>query len=236
MNDAQLTLVDSWEEAEAFLRWLGQTRAVLAVDTETTGLKWWTPSFLRLVQFGDAESGWAIPVDEWKGVIRRALSLYRGDIAMHNAQFDLHALDSAGIPLPSRYQLQDTKILHALADPLLPHSLKRIGSQKYGDAAVIGERILRQAMAQNKWTWATVPVDYPGYWVYACWDAVLTARIWEDMPHDHPAYEREMDVARLMFAAEKRGLLIDTEYTQRLAGDWMIEMEEIQACLDRWGL
>lgn len=238
MREAQLTLVSSLAEAQQFMAWLGERRPVLAVDTETTGLKWWTKDFLRLIQFGDAESGWAIPAGEWLGVAREALLQYDGPIAMHNAQFDLHALDSAGLPLPGLDRLHDTKIMHSLAEPLSGHSLKRISERKYGPAAAVGERILKQAFAKNGWWWDTVPIEYEGYWAYACLDTVLTARIWEDMQGAAPAaaYEREMAVAYIMFEAEKRGLLIDAEYTEGLASEWLEEMLELELHLEQYGM
>ena len=60
-------MVRDTEDAEEFLRWLGQRRpGILAIDTETTGLDWWTPHFTRLVQFGDAETGWTLSVRDWR--------------------------------------------------------------------------------------------------------------------------------------------------------------------------
>lgn len=238
MRDAQLTLVDSWEEAQQFIEWMGKRRDALAIDTETTGLKWWTPSFVRLIQFGDTEAGWAVPVHKWLGLVENALGNYTGPVIMHNAQFDLHALDSLRLPLPGRERLHDTKVLHHLVEPLSAHGLKRIATQKWGSGAAVGEKELKRAFAKNKWFWDTVPYDFQPYWAYAAMDTVLTARLFADLQTgtSSVAYQREMDVSRIMFGAEKRGMRIDDTYTSALAAEWLGEMLSIQEELDKWGM
>lgn len=237
MIDAEFHLVETFEEAEAFMHWLGERRSILAVDTETTGLKWWTSDFTRLVQMGDGKAGWALPVSEWRGLIRDALSRYSGDVVFHNAQFDLHALTAAGLPLPQRYRVHDTLKRHALTDPLSAHGLKRIAEKLYGHQAIAGEIILSKGMRQNKWTWATVPVNWEPYWAYACLDTVLTARLFEDLPvPPEEAYRRELDVSWIMYECESRGMQIDESYTYGLALDWAQEMDSIKEKLDQYGL
>ena len=70
----ELHYVETVEEADSFLRWLGGRRPILAIDTETTGLQWWTPNFTRLVQFGDAMQGWTLSIEKWKGLADIAMS------------------------------------------------------------------------------------------------------------------------------------------------------------------
>lgn len=238
MKDARLVLVDSWEEAELFIDWLGQRHEYLAVDTESKGLKWWLPDQLRMIQFGDTETGWAVPLHRWGGLAERALERFDGGWVMHNMPFDLHQLQEAGLPVPGRAQCHDTKILHHISDPLASHGLKRIATRKWGAEAAIGEKELKRAFKQNKWFWDTVPYDFPAYWCYSAMDTVLTARLFADLRGGAAgdAYRRELDVARICWAAEKRGLRIDDEYTQQLAGKWLQDMLQIQERLDTWGL
>ncbi|HYE80364.1 MAG TPA: hypothetical protein VEI97_20495, partial [bacterium] len=73
MIDAQLNLITNVDEAQAFMRWLGERRPVLGLDTETTGLKPYAGDYVRMVQFGDAKTGWAISVHHWRGLIEQAL-------------------------------------------------------------------------------------------------------------------------------------------------------------------
>jgi DNA polymerase-1 len=238
LRDAQLTLVDSWEEAQRFIDWLGQRREYMACDTETNGLKWWLPNQVRMIQFGDTESGWAIPMHRWSGLAQTALQNFSGSWIMHNMPFDLHQIEESGLPVPARHRVHDTKILHHIQEPLSAHGLKRIAVRKWGLEAAVGEKELKRAFAKNKWFWDTVPYDLPAYWAYAAMDTVLTARLFADLRSgtSGAAYQRELDVARLMWAAEKRGMRIDNDYTDLLAGQWLQEMLVIQSELDQWGL
>jgi len=88
VRDAKLTLVQTWDDACDFKRWLGERREFLAVDTETTGLNVGKDK-LRLVQFGDTESGWVLPHDDWRGLTKEVLGGggYQGDIVFWNALF-----------------------------------------------------------------------------------------------------------------------------------------------------
>lgn len=238
MRDAQLTLVDSWEEAQAFIDWLGQRREFMACDTETNGLKWWLPNPTRMIQFGDIDSGWALPMHRWAGLAATALQRYSGDWVFHNMPFDLHQIEESNLPVPPRERCHDTKILHHISAPLEAHGLKRISVKKWGLEAAVGEKELKRAFAKNKWSWETVPYDLPAYWAYAAMDTVLTARLFSDLRSGTSgvAYQRELDVARLMWQCEKRGMRIDNAYTELLASQWLQEMLTIQADLDKWGL
>lgn len=238
MKDAKLTLVDSWEEAQEFIEWLGVRRDFLACDTETNGLKWWLSNPVRMIQFGDTEAGWAIPMHRWAGLAEVALSRFSGDWVFHNMPFDLHGIEESGLPVPMRHRTHDTKILHHLSDPLSAHGLKRIAVRKWGLEAAVGEKELKRSFAKNKWSWETIPYDCPAYWAYAAMDTVLTARLFTDLRGgiSTEAYRRELDVARIMWSCEKRGMRIDNEYTELLAGQWLQEMLQIQADLDKWGL
>ncbi len=78
LKGVQFDLVDSLDEAQRFLSWLGQKRPndAISIDTETgeipgndrnDALSPWKGQ-LRLVQVGDGMQGWSIPWDTWKGV------------------------------------------------------------------------------------------------------------------------------------------------------------------------
>src|SRR5687768_2485208 len=98
------------------MRWLGERRQVLAVDTETGGFDWWRHP-LRTVQFGDTERGWWVPVERlgWGGLAREALERYDRPIAMHNAKFDTHFLEHNGYPV-KRWLVHDTRTMAHLTD------------------------------------------------------------------------------------------------------------------------
>ena len=93
-----VNLIETFAEAEAFMHWLGERRPVLAMDTETEGLEWWHDK-LRLVQFGDHDTGWAIPFHLWGGLALDAIGRYAGPVTFHNAKFDVRYLTINGANL-----------------------------------------------------------------------------------------------------------------------------------------
>lgn len=234
-----LRRVDTVEEAAEFLRWLSLDRPVLAIDTETTGLEWWTHDFLRLVQFGDRATGWAVSGREWKGLVRHVLSDYTGPVVFHNANFDLHALDSAGLPLP-KGAVHDTKVMHALLDPLASHSLKPMADKLLGPKASAGQGMLKSHFKRDHVDWATISEDDPAYWGYAALDTVLTARLAEMLyPRVQSeglqeVYDVEMSTQEVMYRVERRGLLVDVPYTERLWQTWGLELDTLQQELESW--
>lgn len=82
-DHVQLDLVDSFDKAMEFKRWAGERRPSFAVDTETTGLSPHRDD-IRLIQFGDMKTGWAIPWHFWGGVALEVLQDYTGPLVFHN--------------------------------------------------------------------------------------------------------------------------------------------------------
>lgn len=228
-------------DASSFLTWLSRRRNVLAIDTETTGLKWWEPGFLRTVQFGDTERAWVVSAEWHKALLRDALLKYEGPVVFHNAKFDMHALESAGLPLP-RGDVHDTKIMDHLLDPIRPHSLKAIGDRLWPGISR-GQGLLRMRMKANHWTWATIPEDEVSYWAYSGLDAIVTAKIAEEYRlfmygggDLSAAYEREIAAQEVLYRAEKRGLRVDVDYARKLGEEWALEMEQLQEELRQFGI
>lgn len=248
LDALQLRLVATPDDACDFLRWLGERRPVLAIDTETTGLKWWTPNFLRMVQFGDGRSGWSIPVTWYGRVIEIALRRLAEDHAptvFHNAKFDFHALRVGGFTLPDTRRAHDTKLMHHVWRNELPHSLKPATVDLIGPEAGIGQGTLNRRCAQLGWSmtdcWGRIPVDDPAYWVYAALDTSLTAvlaeKLWPQLDTTmSKAYENALAVEHLMYRLEARGLRVDPMYAQRLRRDWVAEAAGLREELDAYGL
>lgn len=238
--DVQLHRVETAEDASACMRWLSENRRpVLACDTETTGLKWWTPQFTRLIQFGDTQEGWTIG-REWFGLAREILTQYGGPFAFHNAKFDMHALEVAGMPLPKRHQMNDTYLMHCLLEPLAYHGLKNLAEKHIDASAGMGDKMLKRAMKEGGWYWDDIPEAVPAYGLYAAIDTVLTARLYEKfLPKIEPysvAYERELAAQWILYGAERRGIRIDTDYTTRLRNDWVVELAQLKSQLQELGI
>jgi len=242
VKDASLHLVESLDDAQDFLRWLSQNRrSILAVDTETTGLNPYSDE-LRLVQFGDSETSYAVGAREWWQVISDALARYEHPIVFHNAKFDLHFLENAGHPIPAPHNTHDTMLMDHVSYPIRSHALKRMSYQRYGPQATVGERMLNDRYKETKTDWRTIPITDEAYWGYACMDTVLTARIADDLRTDLRSrglwepYEREMAVESLAYRMERNGIHIDTDYTQSLYDLWEEELICLQLQLDAYGI
>jgi DNA polymerase-1 len=234
LDDVRLTLVESTEDVEDFLRWLGERRPILGVDSETTGLSL-AKDRLRLVQFGDATSGWAIPHRDWRGLIRHVLEQYEGKMVLQHAKFDAGMFIRDGLPFPWE-RVHDTMIMNFLVDSLGPKSLKSSAARYVDPKAATGQRELMAAMAKHRWTWATVPIELPLYWGYAAMDTVLSARLaeehWQNIQPYRAAYDLELACERVLCDMELRGVRVDVPYCINQRDDLH---QELEAILDRLG-
>lgn len=213
-----LHLVETMDDVAAFKRWVGERRdGILCFDTETTGLR---PDFdrIRLAQFGDKKQGWAIPFERWGGAVMEILNTYEGEIGAHNLKFDARNVEheEPGFKWPW-HRSHDTMTQAHLVNPLRPKGLKPMSARLVDPQAVAGQKALDLGMATNKWDWATVPVNYPPYWIYAAMDPVLTAHnhdvLYPQVLASYKAnYDLEMGVTRVVAKMEQLGLRIDVPY------------------------
>lgn len=84
----QVHLVDSTDAVADFMRWLGERRPgdEIGCDTESTGLDK-DRDVMRTVQFGDAKTGWTIPIEDWRGVAKEVFGKFEGNYVGHNFPF-----------------------------------------------------------------------------------------------------------------------------------------------------
>jgi DNA polymerase-1 len=239
MKDAELTFVDSTDKLADFLTWMGQRHPCLAVDTETEGLDAWRDD-IRLIQIGDATAGWAFPWHEWGGVALAAVTSYDGPVVFHNCKFDVTMIEEHS---RNGYRfdwsrVHDTMIMGHLLDPTDSRALKNMCNRYVGSYASELQMMLANAMRENRWTWATVPINFPVYWGYACVDTVLTARLFEHVWSQIAAgyrhvYELEMQVARITMGMERRGARIDLDYCQHMVDELERYCEQARAWAER---
>lgn len=239
--DVPLRLVETLDEAVAFRSWLGERRPVLAVDTETGGLDWWKLKEPRLVQFGDARSGWSLPWHWWQALIREVLPVYSGPVVFHNAKFDLHFL-GPNASAPPTTGIHDTMLMAYILDASSPVGLKSLAARLIAPEARRGEAALHQAMQTGKWDWDTVPVDLPEYWAYAALDCVLTARMFELLEPQlygdaRECYETEIATMHLLVRSEERGMRVDRDYCTRERQPLLDRAEALAVdARERWGV
>ena len=223
IEDIQLTLVQSLADVERMMSWLGERRGFLAVDVETEGLNVGCDR-IRLCQFGDARQGWALDYKDWRGVCAEVIAKYDRPMVAHNLLFDSKMLRYDGITIPQRLA-HDSMVMTHLANPAANMGLKASAARYIDPRVRVGEGLLGAAMAQGGWTWATVPVHMPAYWMYAALDTCLSALL-ADMLYDETPkrpYELELAAIHCLREAEIAGIRVDEEY--RLAAVAKIEAE-----------
>jgi DNA polymerase-1 len=223
LQDVKLHLVETIDDVNACLDWLsGLTCARLGFDTESSGL---SPEVdhVRLVQFGDAFTGWAIPIDRWYGLVEAIVSRWqrRGRFVAHNARYDVAMLRKHGIHIPL-HLVDDTMMLAHIVNPTRSVGLKQQCARHIDPLAAAMQRQLDEVMTSCGYTWATIPITPTGpcrvYWVYAALDPILTVRLWDfhwpEVERTAPrAYDIELSVGWIADRMERRGMLIDRAYT-----------------------
>ena len=218
-ENTSLRLVTCIDDLFDMKRWLGERRDVMGLDTETSGLDPWEPGAkLRLVQIGDHREGWAVPWEGWGGAAIECMNLWKGDFTLHNASFDAKWLKvHADWQMPWE-RTHDTMIMAQIEDPSGPADLKTLSTRYVDPMSAAGQKELKAAMKTHGWTWATIPVDFPAYYLYSALDPVLAAHLWSHYRTDlsfPEAYDLEMSVRRVCTEMEMTGMRVDLEYSQK---------------------
>lgn len=238
-----VTVVESERDRVALLEWIAAPRLAVGLDVETTGLDIFGGDTLRTVQFGDEREAWVVPVSTApdRATISEAIRRCRGALVLHNATFDLLALDHAGIaPLDITLpRADDTRLLAHLIDPRgkheggVGHGLKELGVHYLGDGAADQETALKARFRELGFRvangWAGIDIYDPVYLRYAALDPVLTARLLpvlgSKVAVSNPElYEFERAVSAVCARMQAKGLLVDTGYATALG--YELEKEE----------
>jgi DNA polymerase-1 len=224
--------VDSLDQANRFLSWLGQKRPydAISIDTETgelpgrdrnDALSPWKGR-LRLVQVGDSDIGWSIPWDEWRGAFYQGMARYEGLIVCHNVAFEAKFFELHSKWKIPWHRAHDTMIMAQLLDPLGSGALKTLTARYIDPFAAYLQDELAAGLAKNGWTWGTVPIEYEPYWAYGAMDPILTMRLFAEFwPQVKPgtafhyAYELEMNTRRIVTTMELNGARVDLDYSQK---------------------
>ena len=241
LDHVKLHYVESVNDVIEFLAWLDKPRAVLAIDTETTGLMPWK-DHVRLIQFGDRTEGWTFRWDRWGGVVKEVFDKYDGDYVFHNAKFDLAVLARwCDIIIPSA-RVHDTAIMARILEPTSLRGLKPLAEMYVDRNAGVGQAMLEKAMAEGKWNWETIPYDVPAYTVYAAMDTVLTAHLFDIL---YPkvmtlcpgAYDLEREFAAVVQKIEARGSMVDKTYTEQSFDSLTSYMNQVEEwCMNVYGV
>ncbi|MEV0445470.1 DNA polymerase [Streptomyces spectabilis] len=243
-----------------FWRWLyeARERGPIALDTETTGLDIYSPTFrLRTVQFGDERDAWVITYERggyFESYARDAIRRTR-QVLIHNAAYDWLVLNQcADIPLEDLAPwTTDTRTLAMLIDPRQPQEggigvgLKPLSAHWVDPTAPDTQNGLTRVFNSLGFTkdtgWARISLDHPTYLLYAGLDVILTARLFPVLRRELSrlgvrdelvAYEHEL--ARICAVMQRRGLLVDQDYAGPLASRLAAEAERYAAVAARYGV
>ena len=174
-------LVDTMDDAFEFLNWIREVPdQLIGLDVETDGLDWFDGR-LRLVQFGTLTEGWAVPYEECPALVLEALKIlsHRNKCFVgHNFKFDLHFIQQRCGWLPKDWRfVHDTMLLASVFNSSASKGMKDLSEFYVWADAKRGQNALKEDMKNGHWTWGTVPVRLPSYWIYGVLDTIITVHL-----------------------------------------------------------
>jgi DNA polymerase I len=232
LNDVQLHLVTTVDEAQELLRWLSERHEsnTIGFDIETGEYPGKDPKHalspyhgrIRLAQIGDEHHGWALAWDEWAGLFYEAMSKWEGDIVCHNIAFE-----ASWMANQSRWKFpweraHDTMLGAKVLDPSGSGALKQLTAKYIDKRAAALQNILEDTFSNNGWSWGTIPVDNPNYWQYGALDPVITVQLLNHQKNEGlisrygRVYELEMAARKVVSKMEQNGAPIDVEYSEAM--------------------
>lgn len=242
-----INVVEREEDLDGFRDFIRSNLRVLGVDSETTGLDIYSDDFgCRLVQFGNPSESYVVPVEmggSFAADVRRALTGV-DRLILHNASFDLQVFDRClGVPMEELWpKVTDTRILAHLVDPRARmeggsgHSLEELTARYIDEEVAAKVKTLMVDLArQHKTTkahiWKKVELGNPDYQVYSGMDPILACRLLRALLPLVPVVSEvlvpfELQIAEICSYIERKGFLLDVDYTQRLSDD-LAEKERI---------
>ncbi len=220
--------VEAWRQAE-----------LLVLDTETTGLDYFSDELVGLSFATQAKEAFYIPLnhpflagrrEEVLALLRPLLEDARRPKGGHNMKFDLHILRQAGIEVAGA--AHDTMISSHLSEPSERHhdldgvALRKLGFTKIPTEALIGT-------GKEQITMAQVPIERVSH--YACEDADICFRLTEVFAprlretDQMRAFERiEMPLVPVLVRMEESGIRFDAKGAKRVSAGMEKRLESLR--------
>lgn len=228
-------LIDNIETAWECQRWLSTCDEV-AVDTEGTGLNTRIDK-VRLLQFGDRQTAYCIPIDfpGWGAFGADMLKRFQGTFVAHNLTYDADMIrGTLGVSLPES-RCHDTRLMSHVLESTGSTALKILTRRLVDRRAGNFQHQLDDAMKAGGWNWATVPIDLEAYWMYGGLDTILTMQLKDElyprvMAEAPKSYELELAVSWVTRRMENKGVVVDRAYTQSL----MDELSQYVEQAEKW--
>jgi DNA polymerase-1 len=248
------------EDLSEFQEWFMRANSAgpIALDTETTGLDIYSHGYrLRTIQFGDRRTAWVVLYELGGHFVAAALwALRRGrKFQIHNAPFDWAVIDRhAGVSIESLApRTIDTRLKAGLVDPRQPQeggrgtALKPLSAYYVDPAAPDTQGDLTAVFRSLKLTkatgWAGIPLYHPTYLLYAGLDVLLTARLDVELDRELSALDvrprlvqYEHEIARICAVMQRKGMVLDVDYTRTLDESLQAEAAEFELKAQRYGV
>ncbi|GAA1064726.1 DNA polymerase [Streptomyces asiaticus] len=245
-------------EFRAFVEHQARNGLMAALDTETTGLDIYSPTYgLRTVQLGNAIDAYVLQVEgrpEMAEAARWALTRLP-KLVVHNAAFDLLVLDRhLSMPLEELApRVTDSKILAHLFDPRLKQEggtglgLKELSALHVDPAAPDTQADLTavfRSIGETKATgWRAIDINHPTYLQYAGLDVILASRLLPVLEQQlrkvgvsQQLVNFEHRVMTICCKMMRRGMRVDQDYVRALVGRLEEEAERHTAKAAQYGV
>lgn len=242
-DSLRLEYVDSIDKVWAMKHWLGarESHEFLGFDLETTGLSpYVSGAGIRMIQIGDETAGWAVPWNLWGGAALECLNLWEGRYTGHNLSFDdawMKKYSNWSLPW---HRTDDTLIMGQIERPSMANDLKTLTDLMVDPRASQGAIELKKAFKDNGWTWATVPIDYPTYYIYAALDPVMAVYLRKEFQTDKKfkdTYDMEMAVKKICNNMERTGMRVDLDYSKMKYDELRAKAEaRTEWAKENWGI
>lgn len=241
LDNVQVHLIETMEDVADFKEWLGRSRPrnAISFDTESTGLNKQTDT-VRLIQFGDADHGWAMSFQAWRGVAEDVFRRFDGMFDTANGSFDLSMCRNMSMSMPDTSRFNDVRAMTHPLDGTQSTKLKSLATRLVDARAADAQTDLKQAI--STYGWDGVPIDFPPYWIYAAQDCVLTTqvtdvllpRVQAECPQ---AYDLELATMWVTDRMEHYGAHVDQAYVKRAADEFEQFIEAAgKWCKDAYGV
>lgn len=253
-TDCLIHAPESRRELTGFYDFLRKNDRVLGLDSETTGLNIFSPGFgLRLVQFGNDDEAWVLRVDLFADEIRKVLLSDRL-FAAHNFPFDGLVFDAhLGVKVEDLApRVFDTRIFAHLIDPRQESeggaglSLKPLSAIYVDPDAPDTQSGLyaefRKIGKTKETGWAAIDIMHPLYNRYAGLDVILESRLFKQLADIVKGIglsnlsKFEHLFQSYIMLLQRKGMLIDLPYAERLDADLSAEAAEWRAKAAKYGV
>lgn len=226
-------------------------RPLLTVDTETRGLIYREGvGSVFMVQWADAHREYVCTEDTgWRPFLDAIAANHDGLLVFANASFDMHHLRASGIidllAMPG-IRCHDVITLARVCIPgRFGYKLEQLGTDLLGADTTVAQRELKAAAKKHGVRWTQKDKDYYGLWKlepelmekYGREDVRLTWDVWQKiwsraLKSDIEVYRMEIaEVAPLLRAAERDGVLVDTDKLAVLKARLLVERDALRESL-----